>query len=265
MVGKTIPRGGMMDWGALVRSTIQLYRQAAIETGQKITRNWWVGFLPLLYGVILFFTASFVFHLGMIGGFVFGLISAMCTSSYVFFLAGVVNGQRMLPTDLAESWRPYLSPVITILFFLFLVRMTLSLALPPVAASQDVAFIVTLILLVILNPIPEVIYLGRSDGFGILQESVDFLRENWLEWFLPLALLTIFSLGFPLPVSPLQVGQLGFPFMSTIGLLSGSIENILWSILGVFLLFALMVFRGLLFRALFGSSRRQRIYRSRFS
>lgn len=201
----------------------------------------------------------------MVGGFIFGLVSALCTSSYLYFLAGVVNGQRMVPSELLESWRPYLSPVITVLFFLFLVRLTLQLALPPVESSQVVAFVVTLILLIILNPIPEIIYLGRSDGLAMLQESIDFLRENWLEWFLPLVLLTIFSLGIPLPVSPLQVGQLRFPFMNTLGFLSGSIENILWSILGVFLLFALMVFRGLLFRALFGSSRRQRIYRSRFS
>jgi len=255
-----------MDWGALISSTVQMYRQAATETWQKISRNWWVGFLPVLYGIILFFTASFVFQLGVIGGFIFGLISAMCTSSYLFFLAGVVNGQRMIPSELVNSWRPYLGPVITILFFLFLVRLTLSFALPPVEASQDIAFIVTLIFLVILNPIPEVIYLGRSDGFAMLQESVDFLRENWLEWFLPLVLLTILSLGFPSPlVSPLQVGQLGFPFMSAASLLSGPIENLFWNVLGMLLLFALMVFRGLLFRALFGSSRRQRIFRSRFS
>ena len=255
-----------MDWGTLISATTQMYRQAATETWQKISRNWWVGFLPLLYGVILFFTASFVFRLGMVGGFIFGLVSAMCTSSYLYFLAGVVNGQRMVPSELLESWRPYLSPVITVLFFLFLVRLTLQLALPPVESSQVVAFVVTLILLIILNPIPEIIYLGRSDGLAMLQESVDFLRENWLEWFLPLVLLTILSLEFPLPfVSPFQTGQLGFPFMNAISLLSGSIENIFWSVLGVILLFALMVFRGLLFRSLFGSSRRQRIYRSRFS
>lgn len=248
-----------MDWGALISSTLQMYRQAATETWQKVTRNWWVGFLPLLYGVILLFTASFVPPFGIVGGLIFGLVSAVCTSSYLFFLAGVVGGQRMLPTELAESWRPYFSPVINILFFLFLVRLTLSLVLP------EVAFIVMLILLVILNPIPEVIYLGHSDGFGMLQESVDFLKENWLEWFLPLVLLTIFSLGFPLPVSPLQIGQLGFPFMTGGALLFDSIISIVWSLVGVFLLFALMVFRGHLFRALFGSSRRQRMYRSRFS
>jgi len=251
-----------MDWGALVHSTIQMYRQAIIETGQKIMRNWWVGFLPLLYGVILFFTASFVFRLGLVGGFIFGFISAMCTSSYLYFIAGIVNGQRMLPSELGESWRPYLSPVITILFFFFFVQLILS----SINTPQGTVVLVTLMLLVILNPIPEIVYLGRSDGFGMLQESFDFLRENWPEWFLPLILLTFLSFVFPVPLfSPLQVGQLGFSFMNIVGLFSGSIENWLWAALGAFLLLLLMVFRGLLFRALFGSSRRQRLFRSRFS
>ena len=255
-----------MDWGALLNTTIHMYRQAANETWQKVLRNWWVGFLPLLYGIILFFTAGFVFRLGMVGGFIFGFISAMCTSSYLYFLAGVVNGQRMLPSEIGASWRPYLSPVITILFFLFLVRLTLQLLLPPVPASQDVAFVITLILLVIFNPLPEIIYLGRSDGFGMLQESVDFLRENWLEWFFPLVILAVLSLIFSLPrVSPLQVGHLEFSFLDVAGLLSGSLESLVWNLIGVFLLFILMTFRGLLFRALFGSSRRQRIFRSRLS
>ena len=126
-----------MDWGTLISATTQMYRQAATETWQKISRNWWVGFLPLLYGVILFFTASFVFRLGMVGGFIFGLVSAMCTSSYLYFLAGVVNGQRMVPSELLESWRPYLSPVITVLFFLFLVRLTLQRATEVVVARRE--------------------------------------------------------------------------------------------------------------------------------
>lgn len=255
-----------MDWGALLSATIQMYRQATVDTWTRIQRNWWVGLLPFLYGFILILVASFVGSLGMVGGFIFGLISAMCTSSYLYFLAGMVNGQRVVLSELGESWRPYLSPVITVLFFLFLVQLTLSLVLPPVESSQDVAFFVTLILLVILNPIPEIIYLGRSDGFGMLQESFDFLRENWMEWFLPLVFFTVLSLGIPLPVaSPLRVGQLSFSFTGIQSLLSGSLESLLWNVFGAFIFLALMVFRGLLFRTLFGTSRRQRIFRSRLS
>ena len=249
-----------MDWGGLLSATIQMYRQAVLETWRKLQRNWWVGLLPFLYGVILFLVSIFAFPLGLVGGFILGFISAMCTSSYLYFIAGIVNGQRMLPSELGESWRPYLSPVITVLFFFFFVQLVLS----SINTPHGTVVLVTLILLVILNPIPEIVYLGRSDGFGMLQESFDFLRENWPEWFLPLILLTLLSFVFPVPLfSPLQVGQLGFSFMSISSLFSGSIENLLWVALGAFLLLLLMVFRGFLFRALFGSSRRQRLFRSR--
>lgn len=253
-----------MNWSALLSATIQMYRQAATDTRQRLLRNWWVGLLPFLYGAILFLVALFVFPLGMVGGFIFGFISALCTSSYLYFIAGIVNGQRMLLSELGESWRPYLSPVITVLFFFFLVQLTLQFTSPSRETSPAIAVLVALILLVLLNPLPEIVYLGRSDGFGMLQESFDFLRENWLEWFLPLVLFTILSFEIPLPLfSPLQVGHLGFSFMSMVSLLFGSIENLLWSVISAFILLVLMVFRGLLFRGLFGSSRRQRLFRSR--
>ncbi|MGE0821352.1 MAG: hypothetical protein AB7G75_35420 [Candidatus Binatia bacterium] len=255
-----------MEWGTLVTATLQLYRQAAVDTWQRIQRNWWVSLLPLLYGVLLLFAIQLVLPLGMPGGFILGLISAMCTSSYLYFVAGTVNGQRMFPSDLMESWRPYLGPVITILFFLFIVQMLLRFALPPVAASRDILFIIQLVLMVILNPIPEIIYLGRSEGLGMLQESVEFLRESGLEWFLPLVLLTLFSIILPVPflVSPFQVGQLSLPPLSAAGLL-GSLTGLVQGILSAVFLFVLMVFRGLLFRSLASGTRRQRIFRARLS
>ena len=100
-----------MDWGALVAATLRLYQQAGKETWQKIWRDWWVGLLPLLYGLVFFLTAPFVAPLGLVGGLMLGLVLALCTSSYLYFIAGVVNGSRMRPQELGESWRPYFGSV----------------------------------------------------------------------------------------------------------------------------------------------------------
>ena len=81
-----------MDWGTLIVATLGLYQQAAKETWEKIWGSWWIGLLPLLYGPIFFFTASLVPPLGIAGGFILGLVLAVCTSSYLYFLAAVVNG-----------------------------------------------------------------------------------------------------------------------------------------------------------------------------
>lgn len=256
-----------MDWGALVAATLRLYQQAAQETGQKVLRYWWVGFLPLLYALIFFLVAGFTASFGLIGGLIAGLVLALCASSYLSFLAGIVNGSRVSPQDLLESWRPYFSSVLTILFFLTLIEYTLALLLPPAPGTGAIRLVVNLVLLVILNPVPEIIYQGRSEGLNVLQESVEFLRESGVEWFLPIVALALLSLVFSLPIlmMPLEIGRFTFPTFGGQALLLGSVGGLVWAAGSVFLLFVLMVFRGLLFRALAAGTRRQRIYRSRFS
>lgn len=256
-----------MDWGALVPATLRLYQQAVQETWQKIQRYWWLGLLPLGYALVFFLIAGFTGPLGLVGSLILGLVLALCTSSYLSFLAGVVNGNRIGLQDLVDSWRPYFGSVITILFFLSIVQYTLVLLLPPAPGTEVVRVLVNLVLLVILNPVPEIIYQGRSEGLNILQESVEFLRESGVEWFLPLVVLVLLSFVFPAPIlmMPLEIGRLTFPTFGGEGLLLGSGAGLVWAVVSAFLLFVLMVFRGLLFRALAGGTRRQRIYRSRFS
>jgi hypothetical protein len=258
-----------MDWGALITSTLKLYQQAARESWEKGARSWWVGLLPLLYGPIFVISSLLAARLfGPLGGFISGFILAMCVSSYLYFIAGVVSGRRMSLREFGDSWRPYLSSAISILFLFFVVQYLLDLLTPPGdATAMMLASLIELILLVILNPIPEIIYQGRSEGLAMVQESIDFLKGNGVEWFLPfviLAFLSVFLLPLPVLAGPLQFGRLTFP-TSAGGLPLGSLYGLLWSILSAFLLFALMVFRGFLFRALSGSTRRQRLFRARWS
>jgi len=257
-----------MDWNALIAATLRLYQQAAKEAWEKSKRSWWVGLLPFVYGPVFFLCAVFTAPLGFIGGLLTGLALAMCVSSYLYFIEGVVNGNKMRFNEIIDSWRPHFGSVINILFFLFLVQYTLAFLTPPGDHTAILlASLIELILLVILNPIPEIIYQGRSDGFAMLQESVDFLRSSGVEWFLPFIALAIFSAVFlPIPLleGPLQFGRLTFP--TTVGgFAQGSLLGLIWGVISAFLLFLIMVFRGLLFRALSGSTRRQRIFRSRLS
>jgi hypothetical protein len=255
-----------MDWAALIRATLRLYSTAALETWQKIQRAWWVALLPFVYLLVLIVVSIFASPLGMVGGFILGFVLAMCSGSYLYFISEVVQGNRVQPRELVDSWRPYWGSVISILFFVFILRIVLGVLVVPGQSSQTVLYIINLVLLIILNPIPEIIYQGRSAGFAMLQESLDFLWENGVEWFAPLLVLALVS-AVVLPLSiltaPLEIGRLSFPTLLS-GLLSGSPAALLVAALNAGLLYVLMVFRGLLFRKLSDSSRRQRMYRARF-
>jgi membrane protease YdiL (CAAX protease family) len=256
-----------MNWRTLITTTLELYQQVASDTWKKVQHNWWIAFLPLVYGLIFLVAGIIAAPLGILGGFLLGFVLALCTSSYLYFIAGVVAGTRMTFTDLSDSWRPCLSPVITILFFFFVVQFTLSVILPGTAGAEIIALLINLGLLIALNPIPEIVYQGRSDGFDMLQESIDFLRENGIEWFIPLIVISLLSFVVPLPFMSVvfQSGNLSAPTFGSNELLFGSVTGVLLAIISAVLFYLLMVFRGLLFRALSGSTRRQRLYRARFS
>jgi len=267
-----------MNWNALVTATLNIYQQAAKDTVNEIGGGWWIALLPLVYTPIIFFAASVFGRMGFAGGLLVGLVMALCTSSYLYFIDGVVHGQRLQPRELLDSWRPHFGSVISILFFLFIVRLFLSM-IPGGATSQALYVLVHLFIPILLSPVTEIIYQGRSDGFAMILESVEFLRESGVEWFLPLIAMVLVvsvalvsppitlasSLFFPLDILAMPM-QLGRSMLMSFGLgFWNSTSAIMWAIGSSFLLYAVMIFRGLLFKALAGGSRRQRIFRAKMN
>jgi hypothetical protein len=106
---------------------------------------------------------------------------------------------------------------------------------------------ITMMELVILNAAPEIIYSKRvSGGLDTIQRSFQFLQENWIEWFIPNALVLAgvwLVMNGTLPL-------LALPFASvTVPVVAGA------------LLHVVMVYRGFLFQLLDGTTHRQRMFR----
>lgn len=257
-----------MDWGKLVTATLQLYLRSLQEAWQRVLRNWWLIFLPVIYSPILSLVTFFAAPLGLVGGILIGLTMAACVSSYLYFLDGVVSSRRVFWQDLGESFGAYLGSVISILFILMLIQWALALALPPAPGPRAVRTMVNWGLLIILNPLPEAIYQTRAQGLGAFGESLEFLRENWPEWFAPfvaLAALFFFLLPLPILLAPLMLGRLlSILSWNTLPILFGSPSALMFTLFSFFIFFLFMVFRGVLFRELYGSTRRQRLFRARF-
>jgi hypothetical protein len=144
--------------------------------------------------------------------------------------------------------------------------------------GQFLAAAVFLLLFILLNPAPEVIYQVRHQSpLDVLRESYEFVLENWIEWFLPLAVVMApFGLSFFFAVS----GRLGrgagldffqvlvLPFTLLEGWLQyvglGDASRWLLYVLTPPLAVAILLFRGHLFAALHGSTRRQRLFNAGF-
>lgn len=227
-----------------LQATLALYRSVVGRAGARIRDNWPVAGTLFVYVFLIAATLPIAAALGVFGGFFVQVVRAACLASLLYLVERIVRVGTVKLADLPQSVAPYFWDLVGVLFVLWLFEtfvLPLLLSLP---SGVALVACVELAAFVVFNAVPELIYLGHHSSLELFRESMDFIGENWIEWFPPNLAL---AAGFVLIVSaPVPAGALG-------GLLTSSA-------LALFVYFALVV-RGLLFLELYGSSRRSRQFR----
>lgn len=259
-------------------ATWDLYRSALSATMRSFRLGWIVALALVLFLGIMMIATTLAAPLGIAGGFILGAVNALVIGATLFLFELAVKGTRPISLrDIQESFGKYFWDVIGVGFVLWIPLMLLDQGM---AANPQGAFLATAVfflLFVLLNPAPEVIYQLRHDSpLEVMKASYEFVLENWIEWFLPLVVvigplgLTFFftlsarlgrgaGLDFTqllvLPFTALTawLAQLGVP---------EELSTLLVLICTPPLTVLLFLFRGHLFQALQGSSRRQRLYKT---
>ncbi len=269
----------------LVSATVHLYRQVFYATGRSLAKSW-VAMLALIVFAVLFLGAArIVGPLGMAGGFLLGIINALLVGATLRLIEQSLSGARPLRfTDVTESFGHYFWDVIGVGFVLWLPTMLLEMGMQANPYGQFLSSAFLLLVFILLNPAPEVIYQVRHNSpLDIFKTSYEFVVEHWIEWFLPFAILILpvvlspsglqefFSLSglvgrgaglnffqiLMLPVTAIE------GWLSYAGIDSGG-QGIILLLLTPPVAMAILLFRGHLFAALHGSSRRQRLFSRQF-
>ena len=267
----------------LLAETLELYRNAFRKTGQSLARGWMTMVAVVGFGFLLVLAAQIASPLGMAGGFLLGAANALLVGATLSLIEQSISHARVLTIqDILGSVGHYFWDVISIGFILSLPLMALDLSLQANPFGQLLSYAVLLLLFLLLNPAPEIIYQVRHDSpLDVFKISYEFVLENWIEWFLPFVLILI-----PIVLSPMGV-QSFFSLSSRVGRGAGldffQLLVLPFTILGSWLdyigispsiswylglLFtpplavAMLLFRGHLFASLHGVSRRQRRFAS---
>lgn len=269
----------------LVSATVHLYRQVFYATGRSLAKSW-VAMLALIVFAVLFLGAArIVGPLGMAGGFLLGIINALLVGATLRLIEQSLSGARPLRfTDVTESFGHYFWDVIGVGFVLWLPTMLIEMGMQANPYGQFLSSAFLLLVFILLNPAPEVIYQVRHNSpLDIFKTSYEFVVEHWIEWFLPFAILILpvvlspsglqefFSLSglvgrgaglnffqiLMLPVTAIE------GWLSYAGIDSGG-QGIILLLLTPPVAMAILLFRGHLFAALHGSSRRQRLFSRQF-
>ncbi|RPH78226.1 MAG: hypothetical protein EHM80_10765 [Nitrospiraceae bacterium] len=263
----------------ILAETISLYRNAFRKTGESLIRGWMAIVAVVGFGFILLLASQIASSLGMIGGFLIGAVNALLVGATLSLIEQSISHARALNfRDILGSVGHYFWDVIGIGFILWLPLMALDLSTQTNPFGPLLSYAVLLLIFLLLNPAPEIIYQVRHDSpLEVLKTSYQFVLENWIEWFLPFALILI-----PIILSPSglqsffslssRVGRgagldfsqvLVLPFTILGGWLDyvGIPSSISWYVgllLTPPLAVAMLLFRGHLFASLHGVSRRQR-------
>ena len=237
------------------------------------------------FGFLLMLATQIASPLGMVGGFLLGAVNALLVGATLSLIEQSMSHARALTVrDILGCVGHYFWDVIGIGFILWLPLMALDLSLQTNPFGQLLSYAVLLLLFLLLNPAPEIIYQVRHNSpLEVLKTSYEFVLDNWIEWFLPFAVILL-----PIVLSPMglrsffslssRVGRgagldfsqlLVLPFTILGGWLdyAGIPSSISWYLGLLFtppLAVAMLLFRGHLFASLHGVSRRQRRFVSPF-
>ena len=237
----------------LIKATLWIYRIALTRSARLLAENWGMALAPLVYSIVLSVASIIFAPLAFIGGMLLVLTGNACMSSGLYLVENIVKARKASLNDFFRGFTVYLWEIVRISFLLWIPMMVASGALYSMPNGPLIFLFIQITLYIVLNAVPEMLYITGASGLELITSSYHFIIENWPEWFIPniaiavpgyalLHFLTWSTRAFPVPV---QV------FVSAF-------------LLGLLLTY-LMVFRGILFTELNGSNRRGRIYRYKLS
>ena len=177
----------------LVSVTLQLYRQVLYSTGRSLTRSWVTMVVLMVFAVLFVGVSRIAAPLGIAGGFILGIVNALLVGATLRLIEQSLSAARTIQfTDVTDSFGHYFWDVIGVGFVLWIPTMLLDMGMQANPYGHFLSSAFLLLVFILLNPAPEVIYQVRHDSsLEVLKTSYQFILEHWVEWFLPFAILIL--------------------------------------------------------------------------
>ncbi|WP_416198151.1 MAG: DUF624 domain-containing protein [Sporanaerobacter sp.] len=230
------------------------------KTGRGFVKNWPIifsGFLYTFLNLVLFSIINYLFRgfLNILVGFAAAIISSSLISNYLYLLYNVIKYDRINLKNVKEGFSYFLWKVYGIFFIAWILNFLLGRLgnIIPTSATR-INIIINLLILIIFNPLPEIVYQKSYSSWESITYSFDFMRENWLNWLIPniLFFFILYKLTGNI-ISDVFMTHIMYDF-------DFSIKGILNYLFGQLLFSFFMIYRGYLFELLSTSTMRKRMY-----
>lgn len=248
----------------IFKDFLLINKQTMEKTIKSLKSNWLIifsGIAYILLTTIVSFVVLTVFRgvLGLIGGIIIAVFSASLISNYLYLLYNVINYNRLKVQDFKDGFTYFLRKVYVVFFYGWIGSILLSVFYRMLGTNAYVlSLIVNISILILLNPLPESLYLKARDPMGSIVYAFDFMKENWINWLIPNVVFhgVLFYLTGNIITNLFTTNvNMGFG-MDIVSIIKYLIAQVLFSFI--------MIYRGHLFKLLSTSTRRKRMYMSKF-
>jgi hypothetical protein len=228
----------------IVRVYSRIYATCFRLALQGIRHSAWTLLLPIGLWAVLLLAGSLFGRLGMVGGILLALVLDALFSSYLYFTGEIVAQSKARLSELKTSFLAYFWSVVGVAFVVWIAELLLSAVLSANPHAGVIFVMARATAFILCNVTPEVIYQkGTYGGLATIAQSVRFVHENWIEWFIPNVVLSAGYVGLVWALVGLAVP------IWIVAIVAGA------------LLHVLMVFRGHLFREFDSGGHRQRMFK----
>ncbi|WP_425449158.1 hypothetical protein [Dethiothermospora halolimnae] len=249
------------------RDLYYINRKCVKDTLKLFGKNWLIIFIGIAYPVIsivlmkIIGILSMSFILSLFAGLILIIAESAITSNFLYLLYNIVNHGKFTVQDFKDGFKVYLWKIYTVFFIGWIARFVfdqfIARALQgilPFLSYIALALIIQILVLLLLNPLPEAIYQKHYSSWESIVYAFKFIKDNWIEWFIPniiFMLILYYSTG--TIISDVLAYNTGVFF-------NVSVFSIVRYLLGQLIFSFTMIYRGVLFDILSTSNRRKRMF-----
>lgn len=256
-----------------VATMLGAYKSSAVKAGGALLRNWVMIPATMLAGGCYILCISLFGGGSFVGGLFVGMVQIVLISLYYCWLKSSIEREKLGWKDLIALDGSVFNAVINTAFLLFVVKFFISMLIQGMNLDW-VLLMLQFGIIIFLNPLPEIVYYHRNDGMNAIQEAFEFVKENWVEWYIPfVALLVPWIFLAPSALLsgiarmdemlPASILVMTFQGVARFLPLDGASMGIVGLVFGIIAMNWFMIFRGFLFKELESGSLRARSFRRR--
>lgn len=248
----------------ILQDIIIVNKQTIKKTFHSLTKNWMIIFTGILYFIMNVVIYNIIFNIfrgafSIIAGIIAAVMIAAMISHYLYLLSNIIDYDRLILHDFKDGFGFFFRKVYRVTFIAWIGSYFVSALGGMLGPSSYVLdSIINILILILLNALPEIIYLESLDSMDSIMYSLDFIKNNWYNWLIPNVIL-YFGLY-------LITGNIITDLFTTnisFGIIFGRF-NIIRYFVGQILFSFMMIYRGHLFKLLNKSNRRKRLFMSKF-